>query len=107
MTEKVKRPTLYLWCGGECQIITRDPDGKLHVCGGDELPESFFEDACDGVTVFEGAVHYDTQDMSPEALESRGLPESAANYDEWWAGQMRDATDAEILAVLGNSKVTP
>lgn len=107
MTETVKRPTLYLWSGGECQIITRDPDGRLHVCGGDELPESFFDDARDGVAVFEGTVHYDTRDMSPEALEDLGLPGSAANYDEWWNGNMREATDAEILAVLGNPEVTP
>ena len=101
-----KRLSLYLWYGGDCQVITRNRDGSLCVCGGDDLPESFFDDALDGVTVFDGTI-VDPSELTVEQLDEMGIPETAKNYGEWWHGNMREATDAEILAVLGNSEVTP
>ena len=98
------RVPLYLWSGGDCQIIRRNPGGDLSVSGGDDLPEAFYGDALDGLTVFDGGVHF-TRGMSEEELDELGTPYSAAQLDEWWIGHMRPATDAEILSVLGNGTV--
>ena len=91
--------SLYVWIHGECTRYRRDEKGRLHADFADDLPETFFEDAHEGVTVFEGTVHQ-TRGLSDDEREALDLPSDAANYDEWWSRQMRAATDAEILAVF-------
>lgn len=96
--------TLYVWIGGECSIYTREDDGTLRCCGGDDLPEAFCEDTPDGACVFEGVV-VDPRTKTDEELDDLGIsPSEARKCDEWWQGHMRPATDGEVLAVLGEPR---
>ena len=95
-------PLLYLFANGEALSFARDERGLVRSQHEEELPESLYEDSDEGtLMVFDGTIHHGTQDQTEEALEARGLPPSARHYAAWWAGSMRPATDAEILAVIG------
>jgi hypothetical protein len=89
--------TLYVFDRfGEVHAISRGIDGKLCVSGGDELPD--FEES-DAVMVFEGEV-LDVRGWSGEQCDEADISREALQCDEWWKGDMRPATAAEILAVL-------
>lgn len=81
---------------GEGCRITRKADGRLLVMGcDDDLPENFFPLEPNTVLVFDGVRRRPTAEEDPSSA-----------YDEWWDGQMREATADEILAVLGAASLT-
>ena len=98
--------TIELWFldGGDFHTYSRGAKDEVVISYREDVPESLYDDAASGCfMVFDGEVHGDTLNQSDEALEARGLPTSASRYDEWWVGEFRDATDAEILAVFSNT----
>lgn len=98
--------TIELWFldGGDFHTYSRGAKDEVIISYRDDVPESLYDYAASGCfMVFDGEVHGDTLNQSDEALEARGLPTSASRYDEWWVGEFRDATDAEILAVFSNT----
>lgn len=93
--------TLYLFDGYEFTIITRRPDGKLSVSGGDDMPENFDDEVgAAGIYRFVGSVH-SAEGWTSEQCEAAGIPSDASNYSEWWNGHMEDATLADVAHVFG------
>ncbi|MGV3707977.1 MAG: hypothetical protein ACO1Q7_03985 [Gemmatimonas sp.] len=90
---------LYTSIQGETYTFYRDAADKLIAHSCDDLPED--SNIPEGVFVtFAGTVHHNTQDLSEEECDARGIPHSASHYSEWWEGAFRNATDAEIAAVF-------
>lgn len=82
--------------------LYRTPEGGIGVASNDDVPENLIDLIEDDVPqVFDGVVYHDVQDKGAEELESRGIPPQAAHYGEWWQGEFRKATPAEIAAFLG------
>lgn len=101
MSETNKHNTLYLFDGSwPFTVITRNPDGKLHFSGSDDMPENIDDDMGDpGFYVFDGTV-FDAEGWTPEQCAAAGISSEAARYSEWWHGSMKPATLADVAHVF-------
>ena len=92
--------TLYLFDNGECTRCSRRDD-RIASSIDETLPEHFYEECRDGVLlVFDGKVT-DTPNMTAAECDDLGISENQrAEFTEWWTGEMREATPAEVLSVM-------
>jgi len=92
--------TLYLFDNGECTRFSRHDD-RIASSIDETLPEHFYEECKNNILLIFDRKMTNTPNMTAAECNDLRISENQrAEFTEWWTGEMREATPAEVLSVM-------